>query len=379
MRPLSIYVHVPFCASRCGYCDFNTYTASDLGGQVQRDAFDQVLISEVRLAALELGADRRAVDSVFFGGGTPTLLSGAALVGVLKAIAAEFGLVAGAEVTTEANPDSVDQAKLDQLVAGGFTRISYGVQSVAPNVLKTLDRTHTAGAARTAIQLARSAGFEHISADLIIATPGESDEDLRASVDLVTSAGVDHVSAYTLIVEPNTPLARQVATGAVPSPDDETAAHRYGLVDELLSARGFNWYEVSNWAKPGGQCRHNGHYWRNDDWLGVGPGAHSHRSGVRWWNVRHPRSYAVLVAAGELPVDQREVLTAQQVHLETVMLGLRTAAGLELSTTGALDPLAINKLVSDGLLDNGARAEGWLRVTPRGRLFVDAVTRDLTS
>ena len=290
MRPFSIYVHVPFCASRCGYCDFNTYTASDLGGQVQRDTFDQVLISEVRLAARELGADRRAVDSVFFGGGTPTLLSGAALVGVLEAIEAEFGLVAGAEVTTEANPDSVDQAKLDQLVAGGFTRISYGVQSVAPNVLKTLDRTHTAGAALTAIQMARSSGFEHISADLIIATPGETDEDLRASVDLVTGAGVDHVSAYTLIVEPNTPLARQVATGAVPAPDDETAAHRYELVDDLLSARGFSWYEVSNWAKPGGQCRHNGHYWRNDDWLGVGPGAHSHRSGVRWWNVKHPRS-----------------------------------------------------------------------------------------
>lgn len=377
MRPLSIYVHVPFCASRCGYCDFNTYTATDLGEQVQRDTFDQVLISEVQLAARELGLDRRAVETVFIGGGTPTLLSAQALVGVLDTIKSEFGLVPGAEVTTEANPDSVDQAKLDQLVAGGFTRISYGVQSAAPNVLKILDRTHTAGAAAAAIAMARSAGFEQISADLIIATPGESDGDLLASVELVTGAGVDHVSAYTLIVEPNTPLARQVAAGAVPRPDDETAAHRYELVDKLLAERGFTWYEVSNWAQPGGECQHNMHYWRNDDWLGIGPGAHSHQSGVRWWNVKHPRSYAEKLSIGESPVEQREVLTVGQVQMETVMLGLRTAAGLELAAAGDINPEVITKLVSDGLLDEVALAAGRLVVTARGRLLADAIIRDL--
>lgn len=379
MRPLSIYVHVPFCASRCGYCDFNTYTATDLGEQVQRDTFDQLLISEVQLAASKLGADLRAVDTVFFGGGTPTLLSAKALVGVLESIKSEFGLRPAAEVTTEANPDSVDQPKLDQLVAGGFTRISYGVQSAASKVLKTLDRTHTAGAAADAIVMARAAGFAHISADLIIATPGECDADLRDSVDLVTGAGVDHVSAYTLIVEPNTPLARQVAAGVVPSPDDETAAHRYELVDQLLSDRGFTWYEISNWARSGGQCRHNVHYWQNDDWLGIGPGAHSHRSGVRWWNVKHPRSYAERLDAGELPIDQLEELTVEQVRLETMMLGLRTAAGLDLAAVDAIDSVVTAKLVADGLLDGPALADGQLRVTVRGRLFADAVIRDLTN
>ena len=377
MRPFSVYVHVPFCATRCGYCDFNTYTATDLGNQVQRDTFDQVLISEIQLAAHEMDSDRRPVETVFFGGGTPTLLSGKALVAILAAIEQKFGFASNAEITTEANPDSVDQAKLDQLRAGGFTRISFGVQSASPLVLKTLDRTHTAGAAAAAIEMARAAGFEHISADLIIASPGETDQDLRDSVDLVTDAGVDHVSAYTLIVEPNTPLARQVATGSVARPDEDDAAHRYELVDHLLTKRGFTWYEVSNWAQPGGRCQHNIHYWLNDDWLGIGPGAHSHLDGARWWNVKHPRSYSQKLTAGELPIDQREVLTPAQIRMEQVMLGLRTAAGLELAAVDGLDDQVIAKLANDGLLDEAALAGGRLVVSTRGRLFADAVVRDL--
>ena len=377
MRPFSVYVHVPFCATRCGYCDFNTYTATDLGNQVQRDTFDQVLISEIQLAAHEMGSDRRPVETVFFGGGTPTLLSGKALVAILAAIEQKFGFASNAEITTEANPDSVDQAKLDQLRTGGFTRISFGVQSASPLVLKTLDRTHTAGAATAAIEMARAAGFEHISADLIMATPGETDQDLRDSVDLVTAGGVDHVSAYTLIVEPNTPLARQVAAGTVASPDDDDAAHRYELVDHLLTKRGFTWYEVSNWAKPGGRCQHNIHYWLNDDWLGIGPGAHSHIDGARWWNVKHPRSYSQKLTAGDLPIDQREVLTPTQIRMEQVMLGLRTASGLDLAAVEGLDDQVIAKLASDGLLDEAALAGGRLVVSTRGRLFADAVVRDL--
>ena len=377
MGTFSIYVHVPFCASRCGYCDFNTYTATDLGNQVQRDTFDQVLISEVRMASRAMEADPRPVETVFFGGGTPTLLSGDALVGVLAAIDQEFGLAPNAEVTTEANPDSVDQAKLDSLRNGGFTRVSFGVQSASTAVLKTLDRTHSPGAAAAAIEMAHKAGFEHISADLIIATPGETDDDLRDSVELVTAAGVDHVSAYTLIVEPNTPLARQVAAGTVASPDEDVAAGRYELVDKLLYECGFTWYEVSNWAKPGGQCQHNTHYWLNDDWWGVGPGAHSHVDGTRWWNVKHPRSYAEKLAAGELPIDQREVLTVEQIRMETIMLGLRTAAGLEREAITGLDTARIARLVSDGLLDEDALARGRLIVTARGRLFADAVVREL--
>ena len=374
---LGVYVHVPFCSSRCGYCDFNTYTATELGDSVRRDTFHEVLADEVRLAARTLGPGHGPVDTVFVGGGTPTLLGSSGLTFVLDAIRAELGLADGAEVTTEANPDSVDEAMLAELRAGGFTRISFGMQSTSPAVLRILDRTHTPGAGLEAARAATRAGFEHVNLDLIYGTPGESDEDLRRSVVEALEAGVDHVSAYALIVEDGTPLARRVRRGELPAPDDDVAAARYAIVDELLTQAGLDWYEVSNWARPGGECRHNLAYWHGTDWWGVGPGAHSHVDGERWWNVRHPRTYAQALAAGESPEEGREVLTEGQRRVETVMLGLRLAEGVPVTVLSPGASARVGENVARGLLDRTALADGRLALTPAGRLLADAVIRDL--
>ena len=362
--PLSVYVHVPFCSSRCGYCDFNTYTATELGGSVTRDDFHERLMEEVRLARRTLGP--REVSSVFFGGGTPTLLSASALGAILDAVRAEFGLAADAEITTEANPDSVTPSSLRDLREAGFTRVSLGMQSGAEHVLRALDRTHTPGSSVAMARAAREAGFEHVNLDLIYGTPGETDDDVRASIAEVVDAGVDHVSAYALIVEEGTPLARRIRRGEMPMPDDDVAADRYELVDDLLTEAGFSWYEVSNWSRPGGRCRHNTAYWQGEDWWGVGPGAHSHVAGRRWWNVKHPRTYADRLAAGS-PMEGDEVLTAQQRHVEDVMLGIRMVEGLPVD---ALDVAAVDALIGDGLLE---RRGDRVRLTRRGRLLANRV------
>jgi len=373
--PFGIYVHVPFCASRCGYCDFNTYTATELGNSVSRDTFHRVLIDEIRYARTIAGD--REVDTVFFGGGTPTLLEADALNEILAAIREEFGLADNAEVTTEANPDSVDDAKLAALRAGGFTRISLGMQSASSNVLKVLDRTHTPGSSSAMAKAARAAGFDHVNLDLIYGTPGESDDDLRRSLDEVLDSGVDHVSAYSLIVEQGTPLARKVARGEIDQPDDDVAAARYEIVDSVLRTAGFDWYEVSNWAKPGGECRHNMAYWRNTDWWGVGPGAHGHIAGERWWNHKHPATYAEAVSRGESPEADREQLTDEQRQTEAVMLGVRLAEGLPVSAIPASSRTAAAALVGRGFLDGEALLAGRVQLTDDGRLLADAVVRDL--
>lgn len=373
VRPLSIYVHVPFCASRCGYCDFNTYTATELGDSVSRATFHEVLASEVRVAAQELGP--REVSTVFFGGGTPTLIGASALGEVLASIRAEFALAPDAEITTEANPDSVDEAALAALRASGFTRISFGMQSTATHVLRVLDRTHTAGRSLAMARAARVAGFEHVNLDLIYATPGESDDDLRRTLDDVIEADVDHVSAYSLIVEDGTPLARRIGRGELPMPDDDIAASRYEIIDEALMAAGLDWYEVSNWSRPGGECRHNIAYWRSDDWWGIGPGAHSHVDGVRWWNAKHPRTYADSLASGATPEAGREVLTDDDKRVERVMLALRMREGLaasEVSDEGWLD-----RTVDAGLIDGASLGDGRIVLTGRGRLLADRLVRDL--
>lgn len=365
---LALYVHVPFCSSRCGYCDFNTYTATELGGSVTRDDFHELLIEEVRLARRNLGP--REVTAIFFGGGTPTLLQPSALGAVLDAARTEFELAVDAEITTEANPDSVTPSSLRALRDVGFTRISLGMQSGAAHVLRALDRTHTPGSSVAMARAAREAGFEHVNLDLIYGTPGETDDDLRASIADVVDAGVDHVSAYALIVEEGTPLARRIRRGEIPMPDDDVAADRYELVDDLLSDAGFSWYEVSNWSRPGGECRHNMAYWNNADWWGVGPGAHSHVAGRRWWNVKHPRTYADRLAAGS-PMEGEELLTAQQQRVEEVMLGIRMVGGLPIS---GLDAQRVTALVDDGLLErDGDRA----RLTRRGRLLANRVIASL--
>ncbi|MBK9740497.1 MAG: coproporphyrinogen III oxidase [Actinobacteria bacterium] len=376
-RPFGLYVHVPFCSSRCGYCDFNTYTAGELGGSVHRDTFHEVLATEVRFAAESMGDARREVDTVFVGGGTPTLLGSHGLNAVLEAIRGEFGLAPGAEITTEANPDSVDERMLAELRAGGFTRISFGMQSTSTAVLRILDRTHTPGASLEAARSAATAGFEHVNLDLIYGTPGESDDDLRRSVADAVEAGVDHVSAYALIVEDRTPLARRVRRGEIPAPDDDEMADRYVIVDDLLTDAGMAWYEVSNWARPGGECRHNLGYWAGDGWWGIGPGAHSHLGGVRWWNVKHPSTYAGLLAEGRSPEAEREELTAEQRNMERVMLGLRLSGGLPLDAVSDDAASRVPDLVARGLLDPEGVERGRLALTLRGRLLADAVIRDL--
>ena len=368
-RPFGVYVHVPFCASRCGYCDFNTYV------NLRADGFLDAVIAEWRLAERVLGGDPPAAATVFFGGGTPTLLPPADLARLLDAITR----TSDAEVTIEANPESVDLPRLRALRSAGFTRISLGMQSAAPHVLATLERRHTPGGAVAAARLAREAGFERVSLDLIYGTPGESDGDWAASLAAAVDAGVEHVSAYALTVEPGTRMHARVHRGALPAPDDDAQARRYRHADATLRAAGFDWYEVSNWAtSDAARCRHNELYWANANWWGVGPGAHSHVGGLRWWNVRHPAAYADRLAAGLSPAQDAELLSEADRALETIMLGLRLRDGLPLDALSAIGRERARGAVADGLLEPEAHAAGRAVLTDRGRLLADAVIRDLT-
>lgn len=381
-RPLGFYLHVPYCASRCGYCDFNTYTATELRGSggvlASRDNYADTLVDEVRLARKVLGEDPRPVRTVFVGGGTPTLLAAADLVRMLSAVREEFGLAEDAEVTTEANPESVDPAYLAELREGGFNRVSFGMQSAKQHVLRILDRNHTPGRPEACVAEARAAGFEHVNLDLIYGTPGESDEDWRASLDAAIGAGPDHVSAYALIVEEGTGLARRIRRGEIPMTDDDEHADRYLIAEEALSRAGFSWYEVSNWATTeAGRCLHNELYWRGADWWGAGPGAHSHVGGVRWWNVKHPGAYAAALAGGRSPGAGREILSEEDRRVERVLLELRLSEGCPLSLLRPDGLAAASRAVDEGLLDPAAHRGGRAVLTLRGRLLADAVVRDL--
>ena len=376
-QPFSIYIHVPYCATRCGYCDFNTYTASELGGGASQASYARDAVREIEFARRVLGDVSLPVQTVFFGGGTPTLLPVDDLALMLRAVDASFGLAPDAEVTTEANPESVDARSLAELREAGFTRISFGMQSASPHVLAVLDRVHTPGAPLLRVAEARAAGFEHVSLDLIYGTPGESDDDWRASLDAALAAEPDHISAYSLIVEDGTRLAGRVARGELPRPDDDVLADRYLIADAALVDAGFGWYEVSNWALGGGQCRHNLAYWRSSDWWGIGPGAHSHVGGVRWWNVKHPTAYAARVSAGVSPGFARECLDASTRRVEAVMLGLRLSSGLPLTTLDEAGRRAAELEVADGLLDADAFASGRALLTLRGRLLADGVVARL--
>jgi oxygen-independent coproporphyrinogen-3 oxidase len=378
-RPFGIYVHIPFCATRCGYCDFNTYTASELGPGATRDSYAGLAIEEIRLARRVLGPAAGPARTVFFGGGTPTLLPPADLAAILRAIDAEFGLAPDAEVTAEANPESVDQRSLAELRGAGFTRMSFGMQSAVSHVLAVLDRQHEPGRPQRCVAWARSAGFEHVSLDLIYGTPGERDEDWARSVRSALSAGPDHISGYALIVEEGTRLAARIRRGELSPPDDDAMADRYLAADELLAGAGLNWYEISNWAtSPDAMCQHNLLYWTGGDWWGIGPGAHSHVGGTRWWNVRHPAAYAARLAAGLSPGQAREILTADERRTERIMLAARLATGCPLDELTPAGRAAAAAAVRDGLAVPAAHAGGRLRLTPRGRLLADAVIRGLT-
>jgi putative oxygen-independent coproporphyrinogen III oxidase len=389
---LGVYVHVPFCTVRCGYCDFNTYTARDLGPASgppgsSRESYARAAIAELRLARSVLGgtvgpgvagALDRPVSTVFFGGGTPTLLPPSDLAAVVAAVDAEFGLAVDAEVTTESNPDTVGPAELDALRSAGINRISFGMQSADPDVLGVLDRTHDPARLPSVVRWARAAGFDQVSVDLIYGTPGESVDSWRRTVAAALALEPDHISAYALIVEDGTALSRRVRRGDLPAPDDDDLADKYELADSLLEASGLGWYEVSNWARDeAARCRHNLAYWTGGAWWGVGPGAHSHVGGVRWWNVKHPAAYAERVAASQSPASAREELGAESRRVERVLLETRLAAGLPVDVLDDAGLAAVPDLVADGLVDGEAVARGRVVLTLRGRLLADAVVRAL--
>ena len=406
-----VYIHVPFCLRRCGYCDFNTYTAVDLGGGASRGNYAAMTIREMRLVRdwqERHGIAEPPASTVFFGGGTPTILPADDLIAILNAIRELWGVEDGAEITTEANPDTVDAATIRALADGGFTRVSFGMQSAVPHVLRTLDRTHTPANVEAGVRAAGAAGLRS-SVDLIYGAPGEGLEDWRTSVRTAIDLGVNHISAYALTVEPTTKMGRQIAAGVLPKPDDDDEAAKYEIADELFSAAGLQWYEISNWARPGYESRHNLGYWRNVDWAGIGPGAHSHynrvepascrsesersarphgsspqdcdaHGAIRSWDLAHPRLWSERVNAGQVPWAGSESITPMEALEATIMLGLRLREGLDLTALkisldvgGAASSdidAGVAELEREGLVERrGSR----LIPTLRGRLLNDAV------
>ena len=376
-RPLGLYVHVPFCITRCGYCDFNTYTAAELGSRpgASRAGYVDVAIAELDQAARVLGPDAPPVSTIFVGGGTPTVLPPEDLGRLVTAIEQQFGLAADAEVTTESNPESVGAGDLVRLRETGFNRISFGMQSAVPAVLATLDRVHSPGRPAEAVAEARAAGFGRVSLDLIYGTPGETVTDWETSLAAALAAGPDHLSAYALVVEPGTRLAARVRRGELPMTDEDDLADKYLLAEDRLTAAGYTAYEVSNWAtSAASRCRHNLGYWHGDHWWGIGPGAHSYVGGVRWWNVKHPDAYAARLDSGTSPAYAREVLTTEQRRTERVLLELRLREGLPVEVLTRTE----QRRVPDLLARNLAEVAGdRLVLTLQGRLLADGVVRDL--
>jgi putative oxygen-independent coproporphyrinogen III oxidase len=377
LRPLGIYIHVPFCTTRCGYCDFNTYTAAELGTEpgASRAGYIDAAIHELELAARVLCPDAPPASTIFVGGGTPTVLPPDDLGRLITAVRQHFGLVPDAEVTTESNPESVDSAGLQRLRELGFNRISFGMQSAVPKVLATLDRTHSPGRPLRAVAEAKAAGFANTSIDLIYGTPGESAADWMESLDAALSASPEHISAYALIVEEGTRLAARIRRGELPPPDEDDLADKYLIADQRLTAAGHTAYEVSNWASSAAtRCQHNLGYWRSHHWWGIGPGAHSHVGGIRWWNVKHPQAYASRLASGQSPAQARELLSAEQRRVERILLELRLADGLSTSLLTATEKGRLGDLLARRV---AIIEDGVLILTRDGRLLADGVIRDL--
>jgi putative oxygen-independent coproporphyrinogen III oxidase len=379
LHDFGVYVHVPFCRSRCGYCDFNTYVAA--GPDDGPGSYAQTARAEIRSAARALadaGIVAPPVETVFVGGGTPTLLDPSDLALVLDEIRTTWGLASGAEVTVEANPDTVTPAGVEALADAGFTRMSVGMQSAVGHVLATLDRTHSPAAVPGVVRWAVDAGLR-ASVDLIYGTPGETVDDWRRSVDAALGTGATHLSAYALTVEPGTRMGEQQRRGLVPRPDPDLQAEMYELVDEVVGAAGMPWYEISNWAVRGHECRHNLGYWRGADWWGIGPGAHSHVDGLRWWNVKHPRAWQEDVDSGNGPLHGQESLDEEARRTEHVMLRLRLVDGLDVGDLTSAGRLAVGGLIADGLVDgrSAVASRPVIRLTRRGRLLADSVVAAL--
>ena len=378
-----VYIHVPFCLRRCGYCDFNTYTATDLGAGASRGNYANMVIREMKLTKqwqLDHGIAEPPVSTVFFGGGTPTILAARDLVAMLDAVRKIWSIAPDAEITTEANPDTVNEYYINELAAGGFTRVSFGMQSAVPHVLKTLDRTHTPANVAAGVNAANKAGLRS-SVDLIYGAPGESLDDWRTSVTTAIDLGVNHISAYALTVEPTTKMGRQIAAGTLPKPNDDDEAAKYEIADDLFAAAGLEWYEISNWARPGYESQHNLGYWRNVDWAGLGPGAHSHYGdcedgkGLRSWDIAHPRLWGTAINEGNVPWAGSERITAAEDIEETIMLGLRIREGLDTRQFSHLIPeQKWIELEHDGLI---TMLDGRAIPTLRGRLLNDTIITEL--
>lgn len=369
-RAFSFYLHVPYCSSRCGYCDFNTYTMNELGEDHSAQWLDGVR-KEIQLAKKVLGKTPE-VSTIFIGGGTPTLLPASDLIQAVNEIEENFGFRENIEITTEANPDSVSAKQLEELRNGGINRISFGMQSAVSSVLKVLERTHNPENVAKAVQMTRAVGFEQINLDLIYGTPSETIRDLQTSLDAVLELNVDHVSAYALIVEDGTRLARAISTGAIAKPDDDDMADKYKVIDDTLAKNGFDWYEVSNWAKPNSECQHNIHYWKSDNWWGVGPGAHSHINGVRWWNEKLPRIWTDKLNNETSPANAREILDSKTTDIENIMLLMRLSTGIK---SDLLSKSKVHQLVADGLVEI---SDNSVSLTFTGRLLADRVIDQLT-
>jgi len=370
---LSFYVHIPYCIKRCGYCDFNTFTPNELQDGASLEIVSNDYIDAV-LRELE-AAPTDVVPTIFFGGGTPSLLPADDLGRVISAIKARNGLAADCEITLEANPDSVTQEKLARYLEVGFNRISFGMQSAKPHVLAVLDRTHNPANVEKAITMARSAGFKSISVDLIYGTPGESLDDWRETVAAALALDIDHISAYALIVETGTKLAAQIKRGDLTMPIDDLMADMYLLVDQMCEEAGLTWYELSNWSKPGHQCRHNIAYWENKNWWGLGPGAHSHIDGKRFWNLKHPTTYKQKLFAGETPILDSEQLTADQIKDEAILLQIRMREGLEIALLLPHQLEVLAEYRHNGFVEIN---EDRVLLTPTGRLIADRIVREIT-
>ena len=376
---LAFYVHIPYCVRRCGYCDFNTYTPSELSissdlTQTSKSYID-LLIREIEFARETSGAT--SVPSIFFGGGTPTLMSPDDLGRVIQSIRSRFEFTPDIEITTEANPDTVTKEKLAQLRSAGFNRISFGMQSSIPHVLKVLDRTHNPENVFAATEWAREVGFEEISVDLIYGTPGESMADWESSIDTALSLPITHVSAYALIVEDGTKLGAQVKRGDVVMPDDDQTADKYLLADAKFSAAGFDWYELSNWSKPGSQSRHNLAYWYGNNWWGAGAGAHSHIDGRRFWNVKHPATYTQKVLESGNPILEQEILTPLQKREEKILLEIRLSSGIALADLSAGEIERLSEFLGEGFLRRDSWDSGRVVLSNTGRLIADRIVREI--
>jgi len=377
---LAFYIHIPYCVKRCGYCDFNTYTPSELKiteglAQISNSYID-LLLMETKAAKVQVGQSAN-VPSIFFGGGTPSLMQPDDIGRVISTIKSEFILLPDAEITMECNPDTVTKESLAAFRAIGVNRVSFGMQSAVKHVLATLDRTHNPENLLQVTTWAKEVGFSEISVDLIYGTPGESLSDWQTSINAALTLPITHISAYALIVEEGTKLAAQIKRGEVAQVDDDLTAEKYLVADKAFTAAGFEWYELSNWAKSGSLSKHNLAYWLGDNWWGAGPGAHSHLNGKRFWNVKHPNLYKERVLANQSPVADSEVLEELQIESERLMLSLRLPSGVDKQSLNELQLAELSSYVESGHLDQANWNQGRATLTLDGRLIADRILRQI--